>query len=286
MPPFSLHSPFHFYLCVVCVLGVNWGPASGSECSNKQQALLSPAAEGGWGRVQKLSRCALIERFSGNTSASEKWWLEMHLSSRVGYFKYEELIVADLRINLQVGHFHNVLQACQVLRTGMWIHRSSKAGFQIQLLFVVCWHPVCLALSEDVKVRSRIKGSKAFTCPFFFFPWKSRKVWKVSILSQYGMENSFSTWTYSWNGNKQFPAHFYSWFFILSMDFRLLSPNTFEYRSLQEMLKMVARVWVKMEDSCRIKSIPHFPSYIFIVFLWPSTNISHLGEEKYDESLS
>lgn len=120
----------------------------------------------------------------------------------------------------------------------------------------------------------------------FFFPWKSRKVWKVSILSQYGMENSFLTWTYSWNGNKQFPAHFYSWFFILSMDFRLLSPNTFEYWSLQEMLKMVARVWVKMEDSCRIKSIPHFPSYIFIVFLWPSTNISHLGEEKYDESLS
>lgn len=168
MPPFSLHSPFHFYLCVVCVLGVNWGPASGSECSNKQ-ALLSPVAEGGWGRVQKLSQCALTERFSGNTSASEKWWLEMHLSSRVGYFKYEELIVADLRISLQVGHFHNVLQACQVLRTGMWIHRSSKAGFQIQLLFVVCWHPVCLTLSEDMKVRSRIKGSKAFTCPFFFF---------------------------------------------------------------------------------------------------------------------
>lgn len=98
---FSLHSHFHFSF-VCCVLGVN--PASGSRCSNKQQVLLSPAAERGWGRVPKLSQCALTARLSGNTLASEKWWLEMHLSSRVGYFKHEEWIVSDLKISLQVGH--------------------------------------------------------------------------------------------------------------------------------------------------------------------------------------
>lgn len=59
------------FIGVLCVLGVNWGPASGSECSNKQ-ALLNRVAEGGWGQAQKLSQCAQTERFSGNTSASEK----------------------------------------------------------------------------------------------------------------------------------------------------------------------------------------------------------------------
>lgn len=136
IPPFSLHFPFYFYLCV---LGMNWGPASGSECSNKQ-ALLNPAAERGWGRVQKLSQCALTERFSGNMSASKKRWLEMHLSSRVGYFKYEELIVADLRISLQVGRsfiMHDRLvkyseQACECI--GL-----AKLGFRSSFFSLFAW---------------------------------------------------------------------------------------------------------------------------------------------------
>lgn len=61
-----------FHLCVAFVLGMNRGPASGSGYSNGQRVLLNPAAERGWGRVPKLSQCALTGTFSGKTSASEK----------------------------------------------------------------------------------------------------------------------------------------------------------------------------------------------------------------------
>jgi len=88
--PFLYTLTSSFLLCIVCVLGVNRIHASVSGCSNKQQVVLNPAAERDWGRVPKLSQCALTERYSGNTSASEKQWLEMHLSSRVGYFKCKE----------------------------------------------------------------------------------------------------------------------------------------------------------------------------------------------------
>lgn len=55
---FPLHSHFHFSF-VRCVLGGNWGPTSGSRCSNNQKVVLSPTAERGWWRVPKLSQCAL-----------------------------------------------------------------------------------------------------------------------------------------------------------------------------------------------------------------------------------
>lgn len=284
---FSTFSSPLFFVCRVRVLGMNWALAGGSECSNKQEAVLNPAAEGGWGRGQKLTQCALTERFSGNTSASEKWWLEMHLSSRVGYFKDEELIVADLRISLQVGHSFIIRarlvkyseQACECI--GL-----AKLGFRPSFFFLYAGTLFAWLFWRTWRWAEELGEAKLSLALFFFFPWKCRKVWKVSISSQYGMENCFSTWTHSWNGNKQFPAHFYSWFIILSVDFRLWSPNTFESWSLQETFGMVAHMWVKMEGTSDIKSIPHFPAFIFIVFLWPSTNTNHLREEKYDESLS
>lgn len=57
----------------------------------------------------------------------------MHLSSRVGYFKYEELIVADLRISLQVGHSFIMCdrlvkyseQACECISSAKFGFRSS-----------------------------------------------------------------------------------------------------------------------------------------------------------------
>lgn len=61
----------------------------------------------------------------------------MHLSSRVGYFKDEELIVADLRISLQVGYSFIIRdglvkyseQACECISL-------EKLGFRSSFFFL------------------------------------------------------------------------------------------------------------------------------------------------------
>lgn len=167
---FSTFSSPLFFVCRVRVLGMNWALAGGSECSNKQEAVLNPAAEGGWGRGQKLTQCALTERFSGNTSASEKWWLEMHLSSRVGYFKDEELIVADLRISLQVGHSFIIRarlvkyseQACECI--GL-----AKLGFRPSFFFLYAGTLFAWLFWRTWRWAEELGEAKLSLALFFFF---------------------------------------------------------------------------------------------------------------------
>lgn len=127
-----------------------------------KQVLLNLAAERGWGQVPKLSQCALTEIFSGNTPASEKCCLEMHLSSRVGYLKYKGWIVSDLRfLPADWTIFCNAWQDCEVLRIGMWMHQASGAGLQIQFLFLGGRQPNCSwrTWGEEAGQRETTKGN-------------------------------------------------------------------------------------------------------------------------------
>lgn len=214
-PPFSLHTHFHFsFVHCVCwewigILRV----AVSAQINNKFCSTLWQREAGGEYRSW-VNDVLKLKRSGGNTAASKKWWLEMHLSSRVGYFKYRELIVSDLRISLQVGHScatHDGVvkdweQACECIWRVELGFRSTffslEAGNLIAWLFWRTW-------TGTAGWRGGTKLSLTL-----FYSWKC---WNVSISSQYGMENCFSTWTYSWNGNKWFPTHFYSWFFIPSI---------------------------------------------------------------------
>lgn len=167
----------------------------------------------------------------------------------------------------------------------MWMHQAGETGFRsgfpslesgtlISCLFQRNWSE---ALGREGKQQLSLT---------LFFSWKS---WKVSISSQYGMENCSSIWTYSGNGNKLFPTYFThgsSFFLFKAIDFILWTLKSKHLWAVSPTVDVYccAHVSVRMEDIYLIKSIPLL--FFFTIFLWPSPHTDHLGEGKKVESLS